>query len=112
MKRPVAGTGYQVTTREIAQIGASDLHRALYVSVDPGPRYLVATDDLCPDCTTPLIILDGEIGSGVMHLFHDIGCIRARDHDEPVITASDRDRVEECRRKYLRDAFESGSGQA
>lgn len=104
------GTDLEVTTREIVQIGANDLHRALYVSPDDGPRYLVGTDNLCPDCTTPLIVLSGETGGGVLQMFHDIGCALARDHGDPVISAADQDRVEQTRRRYLRDAFDSWSG--
>ncbi len=50
-----------MTTREIVQLRAKDFHTAVYIGVDDGTRYLVGTDNLCPDCTTPIILLDSSL---------------------------------------------------
>ena len=96
-----------VTAREIVQVCAKDFTTALYVGVDDGSRYLVGTDHLRPDCTTPIIVLDesdGRIGS--MRGYHDVGCPVAHLTGGSTLSASDRSRVTETRRKYLGEALE------
>jgi hypothetical protein len=112
VERIGVGTGVTMTAREIVQICATDFATALYVGVD-GTRYLVATGNLCADCTTPIIVFDeweGEMGS--MLGYHDVGCVGAQSGSGTTITASDQNRVAEIRRKYLDTTFEVWSALA
>lgn len=73
----------------------------------------MGTDHLCPDCTTPIIVLDdtdGRVGS--MHGYHDMGCPAARTDGGTTVSASDRIRVTETRSRYLNEALEVWSDLA
>lgn len=87
-----------MSTREIVHIRAKDFQTAVYVTVGlrENTRYLVQTGNLCPDCASPMLVLDsGECDgeAGALRAYHDI----------------DRSRVAETRRRYLDDALETWS---
>lgn len=109
MNTAPAGIEQTMTTREIVQLRAKDFHTAVYIGVDDGTRYLVGTDNLCPDCTTPIILLDSSLqarGTGALRTYHDADCVVARLLDGPTVSESDRRRVAETRRRYLDEALE------
>jgi hypothetical protein len=97
-------------TREIVQVRAKDFHTAVYVEVDIRTQYLVSTDELCPDCTTPLIEFDdpGDTGSpsATLRTFHDVDCFVARLNGEATLDESAARRVAEARRRYLDELLE------
>ena len=103
-----------MNAREIVHVRAKDFGTAVYVNVGlhESTRYLVQTDNLCLDCTTPLIVLDGterDGGAGVLHMYHDLDCPLARTAGGETISMADRSRVAETRRRYLDDALEAWS---
>lgn len=94
--------------REIVHIRAKDFSTAVYVAAGlrEGTRYLVQTENLCPDCTTPMIVLDSidrSGGAGALRMYHDVDCPVARSLGEETVTVADRSRVAETRRRYLDD---------
>jgi len=98
-----------MTTRELVQLRAKDFHTAVYVGVDDGTRYLVGTDNLCPDCTSPVIVLenlDTERNTGSLRTHHDDNCPIARFNGAPVVSNADRRLVTETRRRYLGEMLE------
>lgn len=93
-----------MTARAIVQVGTKDFHTAIYVGVDDGARYVVSTDNLCPDCTTPMIVLaDG----GALLGFHDGECVAAQAGVDAV-SESDRQTVVEIRRRFVAESGDSG----
>ncbi|WP_313673691.1 hypothetical protein [Mycolicibacterium sp.] len=103
-----------MTAREIVHVRAKDFATAVYVTVGlrESTRYLVQTDNLCPDCTTPMIVLDGiegDGGAGVLHMYHDVDCPVVRLVGGETVSMADRTRVAETRRRYLDDALEAWS---
>ena len=100
---------------KIVHVRAKDFHQALYVGVDDDTWYLVGTDHLCPDCTTPMIVLeggeadaDGDGVVGAMLTYHDSDCVVAADNGGPVLNRTDRKKVTDIRRRHLdaaRDAW-------
>lgn len=95
---------------------ARDFHTAIYVGVDDDARYLVNTDNLCPDCTTPMIVLIGEDGDGDaiswLHTYHDIDCVVARNGAGPAVSGLDVGKVADVRTRYRADALEMWSDLA
>lgn len=94
-----------MAAREIVQIRSTDFHSALYVSVGGHDRYLVGTDNLCPDCSTPVIRLDGE---ATLTMFHDHGCVVGRDRGVRCLSVDEYDRVAQIRRDHLEGSPEAG----
>lgn len=95
-------------------VRAKDFETAVYVTVGmhESTRYLVKTDNLCPDCSTPLIVLDGverDGGAGVLHMYHDVDCPVVPAEGGETISVADCSRVAETRRRYLDDALEAWS---
>lgn len=101
-----------MNAREIVHVRAKDFGTAVYVSVGlrESTRYLVQTENLCPDCSTPLIVLNAtdieEGEAGVLHMYHDIGCPVVHSVGGETISGVDRSRVAETRRRYLDEAME------
>ena len=103
-----------MTAREIVHVSAKDFQTAVYVPVGlrESTRYLVQTDNLCPDCTSPMLVLGGVEpggGAGLLHTYHDIDCPVVRAAGGETVSAADRSRVAETRRRYLDDALEAWS---
>ena len=94
-------------TCTIVHIRAKDFHQALYVDLDDDTRYLVGTDHLCPDCTTPMIMLEGGEGEvGSLQMVHDSDCVVAAYVGGAVLSTADRRTVTDIRRRDLDDALE------
>ncbi len=104
-----------MNAREIVHVRAKDFGTAVYVTVGlhESTRYLVQTENLCPDCTTPLIVLNGadvdEGEAGVLHMYHDVDCPLVRTVGGEQLSGADRTRVAETRRRYLDEALEAWS---
>ena len=104
--------------REIVHVRAKDFGTAVYVTVGlrESTRYLVQTENLCPDCSTPLIVLnaaDAEADdTGVLRMYHDVDCPLVRTGGGETISRTDRCRVAETRRRYLDEALEAWSDWA
>ncbi len=100
--------------REIVHVRAKDFPTAVYVTVGlrESTRYLVPTSNLCPDCTTPMLVLDGVEGdgaAGLLHMYHDVDCPVVRSVGGETVSDADRLRVAETRRRYIDDALEAWS---
>lgn len=101
--------------REIVHVRAKDFGTAVYVGVgmQESTRYLVQTENLCLDCSTPLIVLDAtDVAEGearVLHMYHDADCPLVRTVGGETISGADRTRVAETRRRYLDEALEAWS---
>lgn len=104
-----------MNAREIVHVRAKDFDTAVYVTVGmhESTRYLVQTENLCPDCSTPLIVLNGvdtsEGEAGVLHVYHDVGCPVVGVAGGQTISSLDWARVAETRRLYLDEALEAWS---
>ena len=97
-----------MNAREIVQVRAKDFQTAVYVpaGLQEDTRYLVRTENLCPDCTTPMMILDGldrDGEAGLLHLYHDVDCPLVRSVGGTTVSAADHCRVAETRRRYRDD---------
>lgn len=97
----------------IVHVRAKDFHTAVYVGLDDDTRYLVGTDHLCPDCTTPMIVLEGGEGGdggagtvGSLRMYHDSDCVVAAYQGGQILNKTDRRKVADIRRRYLDDALE------
>lgn len=98
-----------MASRKIVHVRAEGFRRALYVDVDDDVRYLVSTDYLCPDCSCPLIVLDGCSGDGsvgALYPYHDAGCLVAYREWEAMVSESDESLVALIRDMYLTEALE------
>ena len=87
-----------MSAREIVHVHAKDFQTAVYVTVglQESTRYLVQTDNLCPDCTSPMLVLDGieyDCGAAVLHIYHDVDCPLVRTVGGETVSESDRSRV-------------------
>ncbi len=101
-----------MSAREIVHVRAKDFQTAVYVTVglQESTRYLVQTDNLCPDCTSPMLVLEAADGggeAGLLHMYHDIDCPVVRMVGGETVSPADRCRVAETRRRYLDDALEA-----
>lgn len=103
-----------MSAREIVHVRAKDFQTAVYVTVGlrESTRYLVQTGNLCPDCTSPMLVLDGvdcDGEAGLLHMYHDVDCPVVRSVGGETVSDIDRSRVAETRRRYLDDALEAWS---
>ena len=102
----VVGIRLHMSNRRIVHVRAKDFHTALYVGFDDDARFLVGTDHLCPDCATPIIVLEGGDEVGSLRMFHDPDCVVAQRGGGTALSESERERVTEIRRRHLDDSLE------
>ena len=93
---------------KIVHVRAKDFHTAFYVGLEDDTRYLVGTDHLCPDCTTPMIVLEGgeDEKFGSLRMFHDPDCMVAHREGALVLNKTERKKVSDIRRRHLDEALE------